>query len=262
MASGRDKRQEKSLFEFWTLFFSTRLLPDGALVESQLLTLQDVSINTTALAGTGRNHGVKTTGLELTFQSILNLAGSSKSGSLLGLYALALLLLFCGLGLLLASSANGLTVVCLVPLSEGSGVDLDDGGLGEGVGADKFVVGRVEGDDDHADLTGDTLRSPGEVTGVETQTTIFGVSTTGADKVDSLGANTSVGWLTALLESSVDKNCVSIFLYFPQLSILVRAIRTSSCGRWPSSHRWPSACGGNHEKYPCLRLINRTTGIG
>lgn len=36
--------------------------------------------------------------------------------------------------------------------------------------------------------------------------------------------------------------------------------RTSSCGRWPSSHRWPSACGGNHEKYPYWRLINRTTG--
>jgi hypothetical protein len=188
--------------KIYLLRLSPRLLPDRTLVECQLLTLQDVSINTTALTGAGRDNSVKTTGLELTLQSILNFAGGGESGSLLGLDTLALLLLG-DLGLLLASSANGLAVVCLVPLSEGGGVDLDDGRPGEGVGTDEFVVGRVEGDDDHADLTGDTLRSPGEVAGVETETTVLGVSTAGADKVNSLGANTSVGWLTALLESSV-----------------------------------------------------------
>jgi len=31
--------------------------------------------------------------------------------------------------------------VSLVPLSEGSSVDLDDGGFGEGVCADEFIVG-------------------------------------------------------------------------------------------------------------------------
>lgn len=178
------------------------LLPDGTLVECQLLTLQHVSIDTTALARAGRDNGVQTAGLELALKGVLNLASGGESGSLLALNALALLLLG-GLGLLLAPSANSLTVVCLVPLSEWGSVDLDDGGLGEGVGTDEFVVGRVEGHSDHADLAGDALRSPREVTGVETESTVLGVATAGADKVDSLVADTSVGRLATLLEGSL-----------------------------------------------------------
>lgn len=48
----------------------------------------------------------------------------------------------------------------LEPLSERSSVDLDDGGLGEGVRADEFVVGRVVGDSNYTSLLGDALRSP------------------------------------------------------------------------------------------------------
>lgn len=123
---------------------------------------------------------------------------------LLVLDGLALLDLL--LGLLLASAAKGLAVVGLVPLTEGGGVDLDDGGAGQGVGADQLVVGRVEGDTDDADLAGDALAAPGEVAGVETETTELAVTTTGADEVDALGADSGGGGLTALLESSV---CVS-----------------------------------------------------
>lgn len=138
------------------------LLAELALVESQLLSLQDVSITTTALSRSGRDDSVETTSLELLLQSGLNLSLSSKSLGLLLLDTLALLL---GLDLLLASllltsAAQVLTVVCFVPLAERSGIDLNNGGLGEGVGSDKFVVGRVEGDDDHTDLAGNTLRSP------------------------------------------------------------------------------------------------------
>lgn len=110
------------------------------------------------------------------------------------------------LGLGLASAAKGLAVVGLVPLAEGGGVDLDHGGAGQGVGADELVVGGVEGDTDNADLAGDTLAAPGEVAGFETETTELAVTTTGADKVDALGADSGVGGLTALLEGSV---CVS-----------------------------------------------------
>jgi hypothetical protein len=118
---------------------------------------------------------------------------------LLALNGLADLDILLGLGL--ASAAKGLTVVGLVPLTEGGGIDLDDGGAGQSVGADELVVGRVEGDTDDADLAGDTLAAPGA--GFETETTELAVTTTGADEVDTLGADSGVGGLTALLESSV-----------------------------------------------------------
>ena len=89
----------------------------------------------------------------------------------------------------------------LVPLSEGRSVDLNDGGAGEGVRADEFVVGRVVDDTDHTGLLGDALRTPGKVAGVETEGTELAVAAAGADEVDTLGANTGVGRLAALLES-------------------------------------------------------------
>lgn len=115
-----------------------------ALVEGELLTLQDVAIGTSRLTRAARNDGVETTGFELLLESRVDLAGGGEAGSLLLLDRLALLHLLRGLALLLlAAAAERLAVVSLVPLTEGGSVDLDDGGLGQGVGADKFVVGRV-----------------------------------------------------------------------------------------------------------------------
>jgi hypothetical protein len=58
---------------------------------------------------------------------------------------------------------------------------LDDGGFGEGVCADEFVVRRMEGDDDDTDFASDSFRAPGEVAGFETEGTVFLVSTSRAD---------------------------------------------------------------------------------
>lgn len=91
----------------------------------------------------------------------------------------------------------------LVPLTEGGGINLDDGGLGEGVGSDKLVVGRVVGDHDDTGLAGAALGGPGEVTGVETQSTVLVVAAASADGVNSLGADTGVGLLSASLESAL-----------------------------------------------------------
>jgi hypothetical protein len=115
-----------------------------ALVEGELLTLQDVTVAAAGLAGTAGNDGVQTTGLELLLNGGVDLAGGGEAGSLLLLDRLALLDLLDDLALLLlATTAKGLAVVSLVPLTERRSVDLDDGGLGQGVGADKLVVGRV-----------------------------------------------------------------------------------------------------------------------
>jgi len=115
-----------------------------ALVEGELLALQDVTVAATGLAGAAGDDSVETTGLELLLESGVDLARGGEAGSLLLLDRLALLDLLKGLALLLlATAAEGLAVVSLVPLTEGRSVDLDDGGLGQGVGADKLVVGRV-----------------------------------------------------------------------------------------------------------------------
>lgn len=175
-----------------------------ALVEGELLTLQDVTVAAAGLAGAGGDDGVQTTGLELLLDGGLDLAVSGEAGSLLLLDGLALLdglLLLALLGL--APTAEGLAVVGLVPLAEGGGVDLDDGGLGQGVGADQLVVGRVVGDGDDTGLAGGALRGPREVARVETQGTVLVVAATGADGVDALGADTGLRRLATSLESAL-----------------------------------------------------------
>lgn len=140
----------------------------------------------------------------MLLQRVLDLAGGGESGGLLSLDGAALLhdLLLLA-GLLLASSAEGLAVVGLVPLAERRGIDLDDGGLGQGVGSDQLVVGRVVGDDDDTGLAGAALRGPGEIARVETQGAVLVVTAAGADAVDSLGTNSGVGLLSTRLENAL-----------------------------------------------------------
>ena len=94
--------------------------------------------------------------------------------------------------------------MCLVPLSKRRGVDLYNGGFGESVGADKFVVRGMVGHGDDTHFPGYAFRAPGEVARVETEGTVFGVAAAGADEMDTLGADSGVGWLTAFLECSAE----------------------------------------------------------
>jgi len=93
--------------------------------------------------------------------------------------------------------------VGLVPLSEWRGIDLDDGGAGQGIGADKLVVGWVVDDTNDTGPLGNALGAPAEVASLETESAELAVAAAGADKVDTLCANTGVGRLAALLESSL-----------------------------------------------------------
>jgi hypothetical protein len=79
---------------------------------------------------------------------------------------------------------------------------LHNGGFGEGVGADEFVVGGMEFYADDTDFAGYGFRTPGEVAGFETEAAVFGVAAACADEMDTLGSDSGLGWLTTLLKRS------------------------------------------------------------
>jgi len=113
--------------------------------------------------------------------------------------------------------------VGLVPLSELRGIDLDDGGAGQGIGADKLVVGWVVDDTNDTGPLGNALGAPAEVASLETESAELAVAAAGADKVDTLCANTGVGRLAALLESSeamLDMTREAIGLCIPLLAVV------------------------------------------
>jgi len=112
-------------------------------VELELLALQDVTISTAGLTRSAGNGSVKTTSSELGLEERVDFgiflpivqAALSVVGELLGFSA--------GLDRGLALFCYGLSVMGLIPLPEGGGIDLDDSALDKGVGSDKFIVGGV-----------------------------------------------------------------------------------------------------------------------
>lgn len=122
---------------------------------------------------------------------------------MLVLHTLADLLLgFSLLVLLLSSSTQRSAIVSLIPRSEWRSINLNDGRFGKSIRSDKFVVGRMESDDDDTGLSGDTLAAPAEVASVESQTSELSVAAASSDEMDTLVTNSSVGWLPTFLEGS------------------------------------------------------------
>lgn len=172
-------------------------------VELKLLALKDVAVGTARLTGAAGDGGVEAASSELGFEEGVDLrvlllliqVALGVVGELLGLIG--------GLDGGLALFRDGLGVVSLVPLPEGGGIDLDDAALDKSVGADKFVVGGVVSDTDQPRLAGDVLRSPCIVSGIETESTELGVTTTDTNAVDTLGAELGGGGLATELELSL-----------------------------------------------------------
>jgi hypothetical protein len=227
------------------------LLPDSTLVESQLLALENVAIATTALSRSRRDNSEQTTSLKLLLQNTLNLASGSKTICLLLLHALALLFLtnvdFLS-SLLLSPTTQALSVMCFVPLSEWCCVDLDHGTLGQSVGTDEFVVGRMEGDADDTSLAGDSFATPREIAGVETKGAELAVTATSANEMDALCPDTGVRGLTALLERSIKKNPLSETRGF-FLRCISGYAHTASYGSVRALRLLRPACGGSRERY-------------
>ena len=113
----------------------------------------------------------------------------------------------------------------LVPLSERSGINFDDGTLDQGLGSEQLVVGRVVNleqakgsasrsevdpeedscthDVDDPGLPGNVLRSPSEVTRVQSHSPVLGVSSSDTDLVNPLGTQLGHGGLTTQLKLSL-----------------------------------------------------------
>merc|ERR1711862_788866 len=132
-------------------------------VELELLALQHIPVRPSALSGTGRDGSKHTTGHELIKKSLFNLALLLPL-SVLGLGLLRPLLVDCGLlsigelSSLLSSKRQ--SIVGLVPLSEGCGIDDYDGVLHESFGSDQLVVTGIVDNINNPGLAGNGFRTP------------------------------------------------------------------------------------------------------
>ena len=179
--------------------YSLLLSLEFLLVELKLSTFEDVSITSSGLTWSGGDASEDSSGVELIGNSLFD---DSSLGVLLGHGGSMSGLLELGSGgialfnLLLVE----LNVVMLqVPLSERIGIDGDNAVLDDGLGSDELVVGCVVDDIKNSSLSSDGLRSPGEVSDIDSEGSPFKVSTSASDWSDSFCAQLGVcSWSTHL----------------------------------------------------------------
>lgn len=201
------------------------LLVELLLVELKLGTLEDVSVGSANLSGSAGDAGEETAGVELVGEDGVQGLGRGGTAGLEGGAVTGLLDLLGVDGLL----AELDTVSGLVVVLEESGINHDDGVLHDAVGSDHLVGGGVEDNGDDLALEGGvcshlikththtclhtlallnrrirvgdslTLRAPGEVAAVDTESAVLDVSATASDEVDGVGAKLGVGGRTSEL---------------------------------------------------------------
>lgn len=173
------------------------------MVELELLTLENVAVSATRLARAGRDAGEESTGVELfgnlgvdhsvllgTSELGLDVAGALGSSSG-GIRFLGLLLV--ELNVILAE----------IPHSEGVGIDENDSVLDDGLGSNKLVVRRVVDNIKNLGLLGDSLRTPGEVASVDTESSELVVATSASERSNSRVTKLGHGRLSTHLELSL-----------------------------------------------------------
>ena len=172
-------------------------------VELELSALKDVSVETSALSWSGRDASQETSGSELIGDLLVDLAGLASAGEL-GLdmtASLGRLTSFIRFFKLLLVELD--VVLLEVPLSEWSGVDVDNGVLDEGLRTDKLIAGSVVDDINDTRLEGDGLRSPSPRTVVVAQSSSLDVSASAAHQDGLLLTELGHGWDSAHLELSL-----------------------------------------------------------
>ena len=85
------------------------------------------------------------------------------------------------------------TIVVGIPLGEGSGVDLDDTVLDEGVGPDKFVIGGIVDDVEDSGFARDSFGGPVEVALLESECSELEVASSDSDSSDPAGVRDEFG---------------------------------------------------------------------
>lgn len=166
-----------------------------ALVKGEFLALQNVPVASSGLSRSGRNLGQDTSRSKLGVQGGVQGAVGLSSLELLGHLGgntreVNGLSGFSGGGLF---ESNLDAVVGFVPGLEGVGINHDNGALDQGLGTDQLVVGGVVHDVQDTDLAGADLGTPRKVTGVQSQSSEFGVASAATDLVDAGLANLGHG---------------------------------------------------------------------
>ena len=127
---------------------------------------------------------------------------------------------YCKLRVPLTSRVRKITYMGFIPLTEGSGINLDDGTLDKRVCSDKFIVGSVihliqesstdnfgnitiTYDTNNPSLPSDMLWTPGIISTIETKSTVLLRTSTDTNCMNTLRTKFSVGRLTTKFEFSL-----------------------------------------------------------
>jgi hypothetical protein len=182
-----------------SLLLSVHLLD----VEIEFFALENVSVASSALSWAGRDAGVQSTGSELISNLLVDDStsgvflelGKEMSGSLgFGSGFVALLdLLFVEVEVIMLK----------VPLSEWIGINYDNAVLDDSLGSDELVVGSVINDIKNSGLSGDGLGTPGEVSSINSESSVLHVGSSSSDWSNSFIAQFGHGWLSTHLELSL-----------------------------------------------------------